>query len=174
MRKPLIIALTALTLSAGSVGLASAHGKGDSGWCRHDPQERIERMTEQLGLSDEQRGQMQALMEKEREQRPERGEGREIYQKLRDLDPEAADYQQKLDDLVSQAQQQLGERIRARAAHRAAVAEILTDEQEQKLKDWQQEHRGDWKDHHGKDGQRGMDEHHGGRHHGDCDRDSDA
>lgn len=166
MRKPLIIALTALTLSAGTIGLANAHGKGDGGWGHHNPQERMERMAEQLGLSDEQRAQMQTLMEQEREQRGERREGREIYRKLRDLDPAAADYQQQLDDLVSQAREQLGERIRVRAAHQAAVAEILTDEQEQKLKDLKEDRRADWKEHHGKDG------HHGGRHH--CDDDSDA
>lgn len=162
MRKPLIIALAALTLGAATAGIATAHEKGDGGWGRHNPEKRLERMTEQLGLSDEQRSQMQALME----QRPERGAGRETFRKLHDLDPNAADYQQQLDELVKQAQEQMGERIRARAAHRAAVAEILTDEQEQKLKDWKEERREGWKEHHGKG------DHHGGRRHGDCSEES--
>ncbi|MFC6670409.1 Spy/CpxP family protein refolding chaperone [Marinobacterium aestuariivivens] len=159
MRKPLIIAMTALTLSAGAIGLAQAHDKGEGG--RYSPEKRLERMTEQLQLTDEQRGQMQTLMEQQREQRPEKGQGREIHRQLRDLDPAAEDYQQRLDDLVGQAQQQLGERMRARAAHRAAMAEILTDEQEQKLADWQKDRWG--KGHHGDRG-------HGGKHRrGDCD-----
>ncbi len=165
MRKPMMIALTALTLSAATAGVAMAHEKGDGGWGRHNPQERMERMAEKLDLSDEQRSQMQALMEKQREQRPQRGEGREMYRQLQDLDPSAADYQQQLDDLVKQAQDRVGERIRARAEHRAAVAEILTDEQEQKLADWKKDRRENWKEHHGGKG------HHGDRHHGDCDRD---
>ncbi|NVK40577.1 MAG: Spy/CpxP family protein refolding chaperone [Oceanospirillaceae bacterium] len=166
MRKPLMIALTALTLSAATAGIAAAHEKGDGGWGRHNPEKRMQRMAEELGLSDEQRSQMQALMEQEHGQRTERGSGRETFRKLRNLDPSAADYQQQLDELVKQAQDQVGERIRARAAHRAAVAEILTDEQEQKLKDWKAERREGWKEHHGKG------DHHGGRHHGDCDNEA--
>ncbi len=54
MRKPLIIALTALTLSATTAGIAMAHDKGD-GPGRHHPEQRLERMAERLGLTDEQR-----------------------------------------------------------------------------------------------------------------------
>lgn len=166
IRKPLIVALTALTLTAGAIGLANADDKAPADSLRPAAEHRLDRMSERLGLSDEQRTKIEALMQQHNDPTVQRDANRRIFRELRDLDPKAENYQQRLDDLIGQAQKQLGDRLRTQAERRAAIDQVLTDAQRQKLADWEKQrgehfhdrmarnHDGHWQ--------------HGKRHHDDC------
>jgi Spy/CpxP family protein refolding chaperone len=156
MRKPMMIVLTTLALAGTASGLAMAHGKGDDNGERQQrhQEKRFEHMSEELGLSDEQRAQVKELMANSAERKASRDEKRDLQRQIRELDTTAADYNQRLDGLIEQAQQQLGEQIRERQARHQAMQEILTDEQEKKLAEMTKK-RMDRMDHHG---------HHGGEH----------
>jgi Spy/CpxP family protein refolding chaperone len=156
MRKPMMIVLTTLALAGTASGLAMAHGKGDDNGERQQrhQEKRFEHMSEELGLSDEQRAQVKELMANSAERKASRDEKRDLQRQIRELDTTAADYNQRLDGLIEQAQQQLGEQIRERQARHQAMQEILTDEQEKKLAEMTKK-RMDRMEHHG---------HHGGEH----------
>jgi Spy/CpxP family protein refolding chaperone len=159
MRKPMMIVLTTLALTAVGSGFALAHEKGDGERQQRHQEKRLERMSEQLGLSDEQRAKMQELMAAPTDRKANRDERRDLHRQIRELDTSASDYNERLDALIVQAQQQLAERIRAMQAKRLAMQEILTEEQENKLAEITHErmekmekrghhgerhHRGDW------------------------------
>ncbi|UTW10707.1 Spy/CpxP family protein refolding chaperone [Marinobacterium rhizophilum] len=133
MRKPMMIVLTTLALAGTASGLAMAHGKGDGDRHERHQEKRLERMSEALELTDEQQAQVKALMADSSDRKADRDEKRELHRQIRDLDSSASDYDTRLDGLIQQAQQQLGEQIRERQAKRVAMQEILTDEQEAKL-----------------------------------------
>ncbi len=154
MRKPMMIVLTTLALAGAASGLAMAHGKGDDNGERQQrhQEKRFEHLSEALGLSDEQRAQMKELMAEPAERKANREEKRDLHRQIRELDTAAADYNQRLDGLIEQAQQQLGEQIRERQAKHLAMQEILTDEQEQKMAEMHKERM-----------EKGG--HHGGKHH---------
>ncbi|ANG61085.1 hypothetical protein A8C75_00520 [Marinobacterium aestuarii] len=153
MRKPMMIVLTTLALAGTASGLAMAHGKGgdnDERQQRHQ-EKRLEHMSEKLGLSEEQRAQMKELMAAPADRKADRDEKRDLQRQIRELDTAAADYNQRLDGLIEQAQQQLGEQIRERQAKHQAMQNILTDEQETKLAEMIQK-RMDKMEHHGRHG----------------------
>ena len=159
MRKPMMIVLATLALTAAGSGLALAHEKGDGERQQRHQEKRLQHLSEQLGLSDEQRARMQELMVAPTDRKANRDEQRDLHRQIRELDTRASDYNERLDALILQAQQQLAERIRAMQAKRLAMQEILTDEQEEKLADMTHErmekmekrghhgerhHQGDW------------------------------
>lgn len=162
MRKSMMIVMTTLALAGTASGLAMAHGKGDNDGERHErhQEKRLERMSEALDLTEEQQAQVKELMAEPSDRSARRDAQRELHRQLRDLDTDAADYNERLDALILQAQEQLGEQIRERQAKRAAMQDILTDAQEEKLAEMgakrmeKMEQRG----HHGRHG----DEHHQG------------
>lgn len=159
MRKPMMIVLTTLALTAVGSGFALAHEKGDGERQQRHQEKRLQHLSEQLGLSDEQRARMQELMVAPTDRKANRDERRDLHRQIRELDTSASDYNERLDALIVQAQQQLAERIRAMQAKRLAMQEILTEEQENKLAEITHErmekmekrghhgeghHRGDW------------------------------
>jgi Spy/CpxP family protein refolding chaperone len=160
MRKSMIIAMTTLALAGTASGLAIAHGKGDGDGERHEryQEKRLERMSEALDLTEEQQSQVKELMAEPSDRKASRDEKRELHRQLRDLDTTAADYNERLDALILQAQEQLDEQIRERQAKRAAMQDILTDEQEEKLAEMN-EKRMEKKGKHGHHGRHG-DGHH--------------
>ncbi|BBB24752.1 Spy/CpxP family protein refolding chaperone [Amphritea japonica] len=146
MRKQLIIGITAAIIGAGALtaGIASAkgdwercgggegrHGKYEQMEGRHDM--RMSRMADELELSDEQKSQMQALMKNKRAQmKDQRGGMRGMHNAFKDLEVNAADYDQQVAALVTQAQEKTAEMIQMRAQQKKAMFEILTPEQQEK------------------------------------------
>lgn len=122
--------LGTLILGSSASVLAAPRGGCDDG----DRQERmmekrLDRMADRLQLTEDQQAAIRALWEKR--EKPERpampGEG------LGALDPNADDYKQQVQKHIEQAQQRIAERIKAQADYKAALYDILTPEQEEKL-----------------------------------------
>jgi len=92
-------------------------------------EKRLERMADKLQLTDDQQEAIRSLWEKqEKPGRPAMpGEG------LRSLDPNADDYKQQVQKHIEQAQERIAERMQAQAEYKAALYDILTPEQEEKL-----------------------------------------
>ncbi len=149
MRKQLIIGITAAIIGAGALtaGIASAKGdreRCDGGEGRHGKYEQMEgkqhmrmsKMADELGLSDEQKDQMQELMKNKRGQmKDQRGGMKSMHNALRDLDVNASDYDQQVATLVTQAQEKTAEMIQMRAQQKKAMFEILTPEQQEKYQE---------------------------------------
>ncbi len=147
MRKQLIIGITAAIIGAGALTAGVASAKGDWDRCnggegRHGKYEqmagkqnmRMSRIAEELGLSKEQKEQMQTLMKTTRnEMKQQRGGMKEMHNALRDLDVNASDYDQQLAALVAKAQERTAEMIQMRAQQKKAMFEILTPEQQEKF-----------------------------------------
>ncbi len=144
-----IVSVLALALVAGSSALAYAGQKeGCSAADRAD--KRVERMARHLELDEAQQASLKALFADRAEQRSE--QPRKRMAGLAALDPNAADYQQQVKQRISEMQQQLAERVQARADFKASLFAILTPEQEQKLAEMREHKRG--KHHHGEPGHR--------------------
>ncbi len=157
-RKTIISAL-AVTLVAGSSALAWAGQK--EGCDRADRADRadrkVERMARYLELDDAQTASVKALFAERAGQQQD--QPRKPHATLAGLDPNAADYQQQVKQQISEMQQQLAERLQARADFKASLYAILTPEQEQKLAEMRAQR-------HGKHDRKG----HGHRHEGARDR----
>jgi len=134
------------SLIAGSLvlGGSAAVFAGQKAGCETDHeqrmQQRLQRMSETLALTPDQQEAVQALWQQDKPKRqPQHDRG------LKALDPNAADYQQQVQQHIAKAQQQLAARLQARADHKAALYAILTPEQEQTLEQMRErkpEHRG--------------------------------
>lgn len=92
-------------------------------------QKRLERMADKLQLTADQQSAIKALWAKqekpERPPMPDKG--------LRALDPNADDYAQQVQKHIEQAQERIAQRMKAQAEYKAALYDILTPEQEEKL-----------------------------------------
>lgn len=148
MRKQLIIGITATIIGAGvlSAGLASAkdgwdrcgdrhenghHGKYEQMEGKHSAR-RLDQMADKLSLTAEQKYQMQELFQQPRGQKQDQRDAmRDMHHALRNLDVNAADYDQQVADLVTEAQEQTAQMIQMRAQQKKAMFEILTPEQQQ-------------------------------------------
>jgi len=128
----LITSMILGSLILGSSASVLAAPKGDCD--NRDRQERmmekrLDRMADRLQLTEDQQAAIKALWDKR--EKPERpampGEG------LRSLDPNAEDYAEQVQKHIEQAQERIAERIQAQAEYKAALYEILTPEQEEKL-----------------------------------------
>lgn len=125
-----------VSLIAGSIVLGSSAAvlAGQKGNCDRETRQaphaekRLERMTETLALTSEQQDAIKALWQ--RQNTPDRSS---MPQGLQSLNPNADDYPQQVQRHIAQAQQQLAQHLQTRADHKAALYEILTPEQEQKL-----------------------------------------
>ncbi|MBR9827511.1 MAG: hypothetical protein GYB41_02490 [Oceanospirillales bacterium] len=122
------------SLIAGSLvlGGSAAVFAGQKAGCETDHeqrmQQRLQRMSETLVLTPTQQEAVQALWQQGRPARQmQLGNG------LKALDPNAANYQEQVQQHITQAQQQLAKRLQARADHKAALYAILTPEQEKTL-----------------------------------------
>ncbi|RTE67116.1 periplasmic heavy metal sensor [Amphritea opalescens] len=149
MRKQIIIGITAAIIGAGALtaGIASAHDKDRCGdreegrQGKHAQMEdgkhagkRLHAMAEKLGLSEEQEAQMKTLFKDRHEQmREQRGQIKEMHAALRNLDVNAADYDEQVAGLVTQAQENTAEMIQMRAQQKKDMFAILTPEQQEKF-----------------------------------------
>jgi len=135
---PTTLLAIALTTSAAS----TFAGRGDCGGPNrgmHKPM--LEKI---LTLSDEQKSaiaDIRATYDTDDKPRAWLGD------QMRDLDPEAADYQQQLDQIAEQAATNTRERILQRAEVHAQIQAVLTEDQRLQLKGFKASHksRGGWR-----------------------------
>jgi len=148
--RSLITSLIAGSLVLGSSAAVFASQKGN---CDRDSRQeqraekQLERMTEKMALTTDQQAAIKALWQQQT--RPERSAM--PHKGLQGLDPNAKDYARQVQQHIEQAQQQMARHMQARADHKAALYDILTPEQEQKLeqmRDRNDRHKG--KGHHGR------------------------
>jgi len=137
-RKMMVSALT-LSLIAGSSALAYAGQKGDCTG-EHRIDKRLEHMTSALNLDQTQQAAVKELLTQRAEQRSAHKPGNR-YSGLTALDPNAPDYQQQVQALIKEMQQNMAQRMQAHADHKAALYAILTPEQEQKLTEMRSERK---------------------------------
>jgi len=132
MRKTLIIGMTALSLTLGGLGVAVAGGK-----MGHDgPMDgrMIDRLAHKLDLTDAQMDQVDEMMAGEfKDMRQQMRTMKDLRQDLRQLDPNAADYQQQVDTLAAQIAANTEQMVKMRAEQKQAFNEILTPDQRTEL-----------------------------------------
>ena len=111
-------------------------------------QKRMERMSSKLGLTDNQKTQVQTLIQNHRNtMKPLRNEKRALRQEMKNLDPAATDYSAKLADVANRKAELVSQITLANGNKRQKMAQILTPEQRTKM----QEMRANRKSrHHGK------------------------
>lgn len=129
--RTLITSLIAGSLVLGSSTLVYASQKSDCDRQQRMEQrmeKRLERMTQELDLTPKQQAEVSKLWQ---EHRPEYKQRRQ--QGLQALNPNADDYARQVEQQIRTAQQQLAQRMKARADQKAALYAILTPEQEQKF-----------------------------------------
>lgn len=143
MRKQLMIGLTAAALTLGGLGTAVASGK-----LGHGPEgmmggRMLDRMAEKLDLTAEQQSQAEEIMIGSfKEMRENKRAMKDLRTELHKLDPTAADYKQKSEQLAAEIAAATEKMVLMRSEQRQAFNEILTDEQRTEfaqLKDqWQE------------------------------------
>ena len=105
-------------------------------------QKRLDRMAEKLGLSNEQKTQIQALKQNNHNEiKPLRNEQRVLRQEIRQLDPNASDYAAKLADAANRGAELKRQMIIAKGNKRKQMAAILTPEQLAKMKEMKSKRR---------------------------------
>lgn len=132
-KNSLIVSLIAGSLALGSSAAVLAGPKGgserDGRQYEQRAEKRLERMSKKLDLTAEQQEAIKSLWQQqaksERPDRPRAG--------LQRLNPNADDYAEQVQQQIVQAQQRVAQHLQARADHKAALYEILTPEQEEKL-----------------------------------------
>lgn len=135
MKKKILAGITAAAITLASLGFTVAHAKGG-----HDFMEkRLQHLTEELNLSKEQQEQLQASMENGKKAMYDSREQRqEIRKELMKLDPNAADYQTRLNSLVLKAQEQAKTMVIQKAEQKQALFSVLTEQQKQELSELQE------------------------------------
>jgi Spy/CpxP family protein refolding chaperone len=146
-KKPLVVLLAGSLLLGSAAALAFGGGyDGHHGGCqygesRHGGYGHGDRMygLKQLDLSDEQRNAFRDLFKSQRDgKREQRDAMRDNREAIRDaIDKGASDSE--LRALADKQGKFVADRIMERAAFRAKVAEILTDEQEKQLQAFREE-----------------------------------
>lgn len=149
MKKQTLFATTLITslLAFGSFAQAGPDYGGKGGhakWSNMSEsdrsermQKRLDRMASKLGLSAEQKTQVQALKQNRRnEMKPLRNEQRTIRKEIRQLDPNANDYAAKLADAANRQAEITRQMIIAKGNQRQQMATILTPQQLAKKKEW--------------------------------------
>ncbi|WP_372739933.1 Spy/CpxP family protein refolding chaperone [Neptunomonas sp.] len=144
--KKLTIALISLPIllaaAASYAGMQHSEGYGkcdrDGGMYKHDRNSNknrmIERMSEKLDLSETQQQDLQQLFESKQAQRQEmHKQMRSLHQATRNLDPSAADYDQRLSEAKQAATELAVNKIDQKVDMKAAMANILTADQLSKM-----------------------------------------
>lgn len=176
MNTGLLVTVTALVLGSSAVYAVTTPGLGgcDSGWgkgARHggmhpgmmqrvqakDPagaaqmqQQMLDRLEQQLSLTEQQRQQIEALRGPDSAQMPGRhAQMQQFRTQMQALDPAAADYLDRVAVLAEQKAALMSQQMVERAKHHAKIFALLTPEQQQAFRQMKQR-RGD----------------HQGRHHG--------
>ena len=135
-RRIFLSSLLVGTLAIGTVAMAGPHGKFGGGDNAERSakfmEKRLDRMSEKLDLTAEQKTQMKAVMEGRDNKLAERKALREAFQKL---DPTSASYEADLKALAAKKAAMSEEATISRGLKRQKVAEILTPEQLTKMEE---------------------------------------
>lgn len=134
MRKQLMIGLTAAALTLGGLGTAVASGKFGHGSDGMMGGRMLDRMAEKLDLTAEQQSQAEDIMVGNfKEMRENKRAIKDLRTELHKLDPTAADYKQKSEQLAADIAAATEKMVLMRSEQRQAFNEILTDEQRTEL-----------------------------------------
>lgn len=99
-------------------------------------QKKLNRMSSKLGLSEDQKQQVQTLMQNHRNLiKPLRIEKRGLRKEMRTLDPSSTDYDSKLADIANRKAEIVRQMTIARGNKRQQMSQILTLEQQEKRKE---------------------------------------
>lgn len=145
-----IVALSSIAYA----GPSCKHGGGKHGEYSAEQkaeymQKRLDRMATKLGLSETQKTQVQALMQNHRNtMKPLRDEKRALREEMKALDPVATDYADKLAGIANRKGELESQITIANGNKRQQMAQILTPEQQSKMKEMRMSRKG--KRHHGK------------------------
>lgn len=160
MKKTLLIGITSAAIALGGLGTAWAHYKGDR---EEHGKRHLDYIAEELELTAEQKAQIADAIKERHEGRKEgMDDRREFRHKLMNLNPDAEDYQQQLDELVKQAQQRSKQMVLDRAEQQRKFHAILTPEQRKEFVELKQNMRKKWHE-------RDDDDDHGKHHRKHCD-----
>ena len=122
--------------NCGDKGGKGGHGQMSDGSKAEHMQKRLDRMATKLGLSDEQKTQLQALKQNTRNEiKPLRDEQRALRKEIRQLDPNASNYAAKLADAANRQAELTRQMIVAKGNKRQQMSSILTPEQLAKKKE---------------------------------------
>lgn len=147
--KKLTIALFTLPVLLAGTAVIAGMQHHDEGYSKCDKGEkmhkgdrkdrenhRLEKMSEQLGLSDSQQEEMQKLFENKKDQRQEmHSQMRNLHQATRNLDPDAADYKARLAETKQAAADMAVSKVDQQVSMRTEMAKILTADQLSKLEE---------------------------------------
>jgi|GEM_PF-5192870 len=98
-------------------------------------EQKLQMLTEKLSLTTEQQAQIKALFERQQATRKASGEQRKaLHEAVRALDPNAANYTEKLAEVKRQAGVSAGNKIQKMMSTRQAMQQILTPEQQELMK----------------------------------------
>ncbi len=123
----LLIAVTALVFASSQLYAGDKnHGKLS--------EKRIEKMQQQLDLTDGQVTQLQAIADKYKQQKKDRQSHKKTMKALHKLDPNSADYEQKLQQAANEAAENTKARVLHLGHRRADIQKVLTTEQQNKMK----------------------------------------
>ncbi|WP_028468503.1 Spy/CpxP family protein refolding chaperone [Neptunomonas japonica] len=146
MKKLTIALLTLPALLVGTTVIAGMQHDGfskcdrDGKMEKHAQKDRsnymVKKMSKKLGLSDSQQEEVQKLFSSKHEQRQEmHTQMRTLHKATRDLDPNAADYDQQLAKTKKAAANMAVSKIEQQVYMKAEMAKILTAEQISKFED---------------------------------------
>jgi len=125
---------TALVVVLSASGIAIAEGSGDKHCGKHGDrlseqhlQKKLERMTKNLGLDENQRQQVQAVMHEHRNtMKPLMEKKKTIRKSLRNLDPVSPDYDSQLATYAGEKSELVRQITLAKGQKRKAITSILT------------------------------------------------
>lgn len=147
-KRRLFLASTLIgAMSLGSYAFAGGHGgckhgKKGGEYSEKRMQKKMERMTEKLGLSAEQSEQMKAAMKSSHEtMKGYRTQMQSVHESMRNLDPDAADFDTQLASLANQKGELVRQMTLAKGKKRQAMAKILSPEQRAKMKQMRAERK---------------------------------
>ena len=146
-KRRFLIALLTSTLAVGTIPQAVPGGQfgGKHGGERsaEHMQKRLDHMAQELGLSDAQKQQVKALFENKRNNmKPQHEERKALHERMAQLDPTASDYDQKLAEIANTKSELSRQRTISKGQTRKQMAQILTPEQQVKLKELRKNRKG--------------------------------
>lgn len=144
-----LTSVLASTLMVGTAAYASPEGgrhfggKYDGKPSAEMIQKRLDRMAEKLGLSDVQKQQVKVLRDNKRNNMESlREQGKTLHEQMAQLDPNASDYDQKLAEIANTRAELVRSRTIAKGETRKQMAQILTPEQQAKMKEMRKNRKG--------------------------------
>ncbi len=138
-------------LGYGGMGYLNSGGDGSmmgQGYGRHggdyDPakmqQKMLQRLDQQLSLTDQQQQQIGDLMAQHQQQMPaNRAQMQQFRLQMHNLDPAAADYSRQVEALAAEQSALMSQKMVERAKHHAELYALLTPEQQQAFRQLEQQ-----------------------------------